>query len=38
MNPEFYDHISEKHFRAGASDVYFSNIIMKKGRPVSCIR
>jgi len=33
MNPEFYDHISEKLFRAGASDVYFSNIIMKKGRP-----
>lgn len=33
MNPEYYDHISEKLFRAGASDVYFSNIIMKKGRP-----
>lgn len=33
MNPEFYEHISEKLFRAGASDVFFTNIIMKKGRP-----
>lgn len=33
MNPEFYDHISERLFKAGASDVYFSQIIMKKGRP-----
>ena len=33
MNPEFYDHISEKLFNAGASDVFISNIIMKKGRP-----
>lgn len=33
MNPEFYDYISEKLFKAGASDVYFSDIIMKKGRP-----
>jgi pyridinium-3,5-bisthiocarboxylic acid mononucleotide nickel chelatase len=33
MNPEFFDHISEKLFKAGASDVFLSNIIMKKGRP-----
>lgn len=33
MNPEFYDFISEKLFAVGASDVYLSNIMMKKGRP-----
>lgn len=33
MNPEFFDYISERLFKAGASDVYISNIIMKKGRP-----
>jgi uncharacterized protein (TIGR00299 family) protein len=33
MNPEFYDYISEKLFKAGASDVYYSHTIMKKGRP-----
>jgi hypothetical protein len=33
MNPEFYDHISDRLFKAGASDVYCSQIIMKKGRP-----
>ncbi|HPT21786.1 MAG TPA: nickel pincer cofactor biosynthesis protein LarC [Bacteroidales bacterium] len=33
MNPEFFEYISEKLFRAGVSDVYFSNIIMKKSRP-----
>ena len=33
MNPEFYEYISEKLFKAGSSDVYFTNIIMKKGRP-----
>jgi len=33
MNPEFYDHISERLFKAGASDVYYSHTIMKKGRP-----
>jgi hypothetical protein len=33
MNPEFYEHISEKLFSAGAGDVFISNIQMKKGRP-----
>jgi pyridinium-3,5-bisthiocarboxylic acid mononucleotide nickel chelatase len=33
MNPEFYDYISERLFKAGASDVYLSSIMMKKGRP-----
>jgi uncharacterized protein (TIGR00299 family) protein len=33
MNPEFYEHISERLFSAGASDVFISNIVMKKGRP-----
>jgi uncharacterized protein (TIGR00299 family) protein len=33
MNPEFYDYISERLFKVGASDVYCSQIIMKKGRP-----
>jgi pyridinium-3,5-bisthiocarboxylic acid mononucleotide nickel chelatase len=33
MNPEFFEYISEKLFEAGASDVYVTNIIMKKVRP-----
>ena len=33
MNPEFFDYISDSLFKAGASDVFFSNIIMKKGHP-----
>lgn len=33
MNPEFFEHISEKLFKAGASDVFLTNIQMKKGRP-----
>lgn len=33
MNPEFFDYISEKLFKAGSSDVFITNIIMKKGRP-----
>lgn len=37
MNPEFFDYISERLFIAGASDVYISNIMMKKGRPGSVL-
>jgi pyridinium-3,5-bisthiocarboxylic acid mononucleotide nickel chelatase len=33
MNPEFFEHISERLFTTGASDVYLTGIIMKKGRP-----
>lgn len=33
MNPEFFENISDRLFDAGASDVFISNIIMKKGRP-----
>ena len=33
MNPEFFEYISERLFIAGVSDVFYSNIIMKKGRP-----
>jgi len=33
MNPEFFDHISERLFNSGVSDVFLTNIIMKKGRP-----
>jgi pyridinium-3,5-bisthiocarboxylic acid mononucleotide nickel chelatase len=33
MNPEFFEHIFEKLYKAGASDVFLTNIIMKKGRP-----
>jgi len=33
MNPEFYDHISGKLFMSGAADVFFTQLIMKKGRP-----
>lgn len=33
MNPEFFEPISDKLFKAGASDVFLTNIIMKKGRP-----
>jgi pyridinium-3,5-bisthiocarboxylic acid mononucleotide nickel chelatase len=33
MNPEFFEYISERLFKAGASDVFYTNIMMKKGRP-----
>ena len=33
MNPEIFEYISDRLFQAGASDVFFSNIMMKKGRP-----
>jgi pyridinium-3,5-bisthiocarboxylic acid mononucleotide nickel chelatase len=33
MNPEFFEYISDRLFTAGASDVFLTNISMKKGRP-----
>jgi pyridinium-3,5-bisthiocarboxylic acid mononucleotide nickel chelatase len=33
MNPELIEYISDRLFKSGASDVFISNIIMKKGRP-----
>lgn len=33
MNPEFFEHLAERLFEAGASDVFITSTIMKKGRP-----
>ncbi len=33
MNPEFFEYISDRLFKLGVSDVFFSNIMMKKSRP-----
>jgi hypothetical protein len=33
MSPELYSHVAELLFSAGASDVFFTPIIMKKSRP-----
>jgi pyridinium-3,5-bisthiocarboxylic acid mononucleotide nickel chelatase len=37
MNPEFYDSVFEKLFKAGALDVYLSPIQMKKNRPATLL-
>ncbi len=33
MNPQVYEYVMEKMFKAGALDVFLTQIIMKKGRP-----
>lgn len=33
MNSEFYEHVMDRLFNAGALDVFLSSIMMKKGRP-----
>ncbi len=33
MNPEFYGHLMDRLLDAGALDVFFTPILMKKGRP-----
>ncbi|MFA4829558.1 MAG: nickel pincer cofactor biosynthesis protein LarC [Thermodesulfovibrionales bacterium] len=33
MNPQVYEYVMERLFKAGALDVYLTQVIMKKGRP-----
>ena len=38
MNPQFFDHVMDRLFAAGARDVFFSPIQMKKNRPAMLVR
>ena len=33
MNPQIYEHLMDRLFKAGALDVFLTQLIMKKGRP-----
>jgi uncharacterized protein (DUF111 family) len=37
MNPEFFGHVMERLFDAGALDVYLTPILMKKNRPATML-
>lgn len=37
MNPEHFDHVMERLFAAGALDVYYTPIVMKKSRPATLV-
>jgi len=38
MNPQFFDHVMERLFEAGARDVFLAPIQMKKNRPGTLLR
>ena len=37
LNPEFFEHVMERLFAAGALDVFYTPIVMKKSRPGTLI-
>lgn len=37
MNPEFFDHLFERAYKAGALEVFLTPVIMKKNRPGSLL-